>query len=460
MSTDSRGGPRLFDVYPAHQLYAAMRGALPSDAEFVWRQVGSLTVSGKTLVVMDAESYLPRYFQSEGRFLSWTAGSVEVWLQLIQRRDGHPMRVARVLLSLPGSALPSRLAQGMKQEACSMAIDSASMLVADVPRLQRCWKIGGSNCRAFLGHTQTQPERRQAKEQAAALLTSAGFALEREERGASLSFRLSGELSDDEIGRAEAILAAASLGEWINVTRTQSLAELHAELDRTFVATFFDENLQPYLFAFPTGFGDGLYYWDAIVDQDRVLGYFCDFMPPEDAGGENEMQQPIAPLELVDVEAAEDAIEIILEDAPSASLEPLPIEPGAIVSVNWGASGFHIARAMRVGPQDIEVQSINGSVAVVPAGSVVAHPGQPVFRVGDKVLALWLGSWMYPGTITAVSHEGYTVAWHDGDKPLVVRLGTLTYLDWCRSATAAPSGNPSSEWLDVTRQILGNPPSQ
>ncbi|MCI0358200.1 MAG: hypothetical protein L0211_06940, partial [Planctomycetaceae bacterium] len=62
-------------------------------------------------------------------------------------------------------------------------------------------------------------------------------------------------------------------------------------------------------------------------------------------------------------------------------------------------------------------------------------PDRPVFEIGDEVLALWKGGSLYPGTITEESPEGYTVAWHDGDTPIVVRPGTLTYLFWVVEGT-------------------------
>ena len=77
----------------------------------------------------------------------------------------------------------------------------------------------------------------------------------------------------------------------------------------------------------------------------------------------------------------------------------------------------------------------DGSRATVPTSDIFPMPDRPVFEVGDEVLALWKGGSLFSGTITEESHEGYTVAWHDGDTPLVVRPGTLTYLFWAVEGT-------------------------
>jgi hypothetical protein len=53
----------------------------------------------------------------------------------------------------------------------------------------------------------------------------------------------------------------------------------------------------------------------------------------------------------------------------------------------------------------------------------------PAWEIGRRriwrVIDLGCGS-----TNTEELSEVYTVAWHDGDTPLVVRPGTLTYMFW------------------------------
>lgn len=72
----------------------------------------------------------------------------------------------------------------------------------------------------------------------------------------------------------------------------------------------------------------------------------------------------------------------------------------------------------------------DGVRAPVPDADVIPIPPEGTFEVGDQVLALWKAGSMFAGTITEESAEGYEVAWHDGDMPLVVPPGMITYLFW------------------------------
>jgi len=114
---------------------------------------------------------------------------------------------------------------------------------------------------------------------------------------------------------------------------------------------------------------------------------------------------------------------------------PVPdVVPGAWVAIR-GRNGFWIASVETEVAGGYNVRFTDGARATVPESDVIPMPAGDVFEVGDEVLALWKGGSLYPGTITEESHEGYTVAWHDGDTPLVVRHGTLTYLFWVLEGT-------------------------
>jgi hypothetical protein len=116
-------------------------------------------------------------------------------------------------------------------------------------------------------------------------------------------------------------------------------------------------------------------------------------------------------------------------------LIPAPeVVPGAWVGIR-SRNGYWIARVESEVSGGYNVRFTDGARATVPESDIIPMPAGNVFEVGDEVLALWKGGSLYPGTITEESHEGYTVAWHDGDLPLVVKPGTLTYLFWAREGT-------------------------
>jgi hypothetical protein len=134
---------------------------------------------------------------------------------------------------------------------------------------------------------------------------------------------------------------------------------------------------------------------------------------------------------------------------------PLPsIPPGALAAVRWTDGHFYLVRLLQSLPGGSRFQFSNGEIETAPQASLVQVPSQPAFRIGDQVLAVWKTDRMFPGTVTAITAKGYTVAWHDGDAPLVVPAGMLTSLAWANRAVMAPNDRGAAGWVDVTKQVL------
>ena len=416
-------GPKRFDVMPAAILQRAMLSALPADATYAWQQAGILPVSDGRLVVMDAASYArPRHIQSEGKILPWPTDTAEVWFQVICDRTGKVLRVVGALVSLPGTDLSAIAGDLAKTEACSMPIDSATMMIADVQRLKTHWKGAGPHCRANLGGSTKDPQRRMAQEQAAALLSRAGFHVSPKEENGYLQFNVEQLQSDAQIERAESLLQASGLDLRLNVWETETGADLSDRLIQDRITQLANDAGQTYLFASSTGFGDGIYYWDALTWRGSLVGYLCDFMPPDDEADGNQASPPV-------------------QSAPQPALQPPaiakpPILAGQIATF-YRNRQFLLVKVQQPVAGGFVVQLVNGSTGTVSLSELIPNPGHPVFQMGDQVLAHWNNGFMFPGTITAISPQGYTIAWHDGDQQLVVPLGTLTFLYWAREAAAA-----------------------
>lgn len=138
-----------------------------------------------------------------------------------------------------------------------------------------------------------------------------------------------------------------------------------------------------------------------------------------------------------------------------SSISP-PIVAGSLVAVYSVIDRkFFLTRAISPVPGGYQVQHPDGAPETVERRQVVPIPAQAAFKVGDDVLALWQRDVMFPGTITAISPQGYMVAWHDGDPPLVVRPGTLTYLSWADSAMR-PGAGATQGWTNITAQVVGS----
>ncbi len=149
-----------------------------------------------------------------------------------------------------------------------------------------------------------------------------------------------------------------------------------------------------------------------------------------------------------------------------------PIIPGSPVAVRWANGRFYLARSIGPAPGGHRIHFADGAMNLMPYDSVVPVPLRPTFLRGDRVMAVWKTDQMFPGTITDLRPEGYVVAWHDGDVPLIVRPGCLTWLVWAESIMptleqrpifdpdsgleilpdAAPTGG--GQWIDVTDQVL------
>ena len=424
--------PELFDVMPAGQLQRALRQSLSEGTTLVWEHIGNLDVTQGKLGVLDAGGCDPRH-PREAKTLDWPFPQVEVWLQFAKIPGGKEDRVFAALLSAPGKGLVQEQADWETKEGESMAIDSASAAVSDYGRLLTECRAGGPLSHSCLGKGSADlPDQMQARKQAAAYLGKHGFPTRIETWATgSISITFSPGLTDEQVTAANAMLAKAGFQDraWIAGSHTSGLIE-KGLTGAPFMHV--DDGRSPYLFAFKTGFGDGIYYWDGLWRGGQLCGYLCNFVPAED---ENEDEAETA--EVIEIPEAEllDA-ELLEPELPAGRRNPLraelapPTAPGVLVAVRMRANFFWIARVGQQTPEGWAVQYPTGERANIKAENVIPIPNRPVFNVGDEVLALWYQPAMYPGKITAVSQQGYTVAWSDGDTPLVVALGTLTFLSW------------------------------
>jgi hypothetical protein len=278
---DEPGHPKLYDIMPSGQFRAAMRAALPEEASFAWRLAGTLDVTGSGLVVMDPAFFRPGAAVEEGLLLDWPAEHADVWLRAIVGANGEVLRIAAVLISVTEPELGA-VVRITKDQVGSTAVDSAHLMVADAGRLDACWEVGGPLNESSLGRDECDSKPRRVKEKAAALLTDHGFPLVRNERRRYLGYRFGRPLDNDDLARANRLLESAGLPERVNVIMPHTLALIEAGLVGAATVRVGDP-ASPYLVAFATGWGDGIYWWDRLKDGGKVLGYLCDFMAEDSA---------------------------------------------------------------------------------------------------------------------------------------------------------------------------------
>jgi hypothetical protein len=422
--------PQLFSVLPAGELKRLLRQSLSPQTQIAWQQLGTIGVTQNKLGVVDAASIHPKY-KSEIYTLDWPHAQVDVWVQRARDSGSQEDRIFAVLLLAPGRG-PQPGAWQL-EEGQSMAIDSATAAFGDYGRMLSEMRGGGTHAQTTLGRgSADNPQQKQVRQQAAAFLRQHGFPAEIETYATgSISVRFKPGLTEEQIDRANALLAPTGCPDqvWLPGSHTSGLLE--EALMKSPVTQLMDAR-GPYLFACRTGFGDGIYYWDALQQNGQLVGYLCNFVPAheEASAASSPAEQvyeadPILEAEPIDVSAP-------ARDTSRATLAP-PTLPGVIVSIKQADLVFWVARVERVIPGGFEVQKSRGELVSVPGERVIPNPGHHVFQVGDRVLAHWDQGHMFPGTITAITQQGYTVAWADGDTPRVVPFGMLTFWSWTQS---------------------------
>lgn len=417
--------PQLFDVMPASELQRALRQTLPAGTTVVWHSLGQIAITAGKIGAVDAASLHPKY-PSEIYQLDWPHPRAEIWLQLALGPDRKVERVFALLVSLPGTHLTAQHGGWEMVEGPSMAIDSASAAIGDYGRMLSEMRGGGPQSQTCLGRggSVKDPAAKQARERAAALLVQHGYPakVERYDRTDSLSVGFQPGLTDEQIAAANALLAQAGFADEVWLAGSHTSGQLADALLKTAVTHLADQH-GAYLIACKTGFGDGTYYWDGLVRAGQLCGYLCNFVPAE--AESNSADEA----EILEAEVAERTPLPPARPGPPRSQAPA-IVPGVIVAVRLPYDQFGIARVEQRSASGWGVLYVTGNRAHLTDDQVIPIPGQPVFQVGDEVLALWDGGVMYQGRVTAVSSAGYTVAWTDGSPPQVVALGTLTYWSW------------------------------
>jgi len=411
---------------------------MPAETKIAWERLGTIAVTQGKLGVADAGGLHPKY-PSEVKTLDWPHAEVDAWVQRARLPESNEDRILAIILLTPGlrQEMHPDLAQARWEviEGKSMAIDSATAAFGDHGRMLADMKAGGTHAHTCLGRgsSKNDPQQKQILQQAADLLKQHGFPASIETYATGdISVYFKPGLTDEQVERANALLAPTGCPHQVWIAGSHTSGLLEEALLKAPVTQLTDAR-GPYLFACRTGFGDGIYYWDALQQNGQLVGYLCNFVPAEEEQPSVASQQSEVVYEAdVILDAELIAPSAPARDTPRATLAP-PTVPGVIVTVKQAEMVFWVARVERVIPGGFEVQNSQGERVSVPADRVIPHPGQHVFEIGDRVLAHWDMGQMFPGTITAISQQGYTVAWADGDTPQVVPLGMLTFWSWTQS---------------------------
>ncbi|MDH4139088.1 MAG: hypothetical protein OEV43_00775 [Coriobacteriia bacterium] len=98
---------------------------------------------------------------------------------------------------------------------------------------------------------------------------------------------------------------------------------------------------------------------------------------------------------------------------------------GESVAALWDDGNFYLANVTDVDDREVVVRyADDGSSKTVPVTDVREIPNK-VWRVGDRVLAVWYMGRFYPGEVIAVDGDTHTIAWDDGSEPSEVESGKI-----------------------------------
>ena len=274
--------PKLFDVLPQAQMRQALRQAMPEGTKLVWKLAGKLDITSGALGVVDAGSCHPWHIAREAKALAWPYPIAELWLQVSEELDGRDSRVFAAMIAAPGEQAAAKDALWQTREAASMAIDSATAVVADRGRLLSCCRLGGPLSGVALGKAFAEGAVKVERERAATWLAEQGFPNRVEQwHGGSISVKFVPGLSEEQAAAANVLLKKQGFAEEVRIYDAHTSGQIGEALRKS-LFTEVDDGASPFLFAFHTGFGDGNYYWDALECDGKLCGYLCNFVP-EDA---------------------------------------------------------------------------------------------------------------------------------------------------------------------------------
>jgi hypothetical protein len=107
-------------------------------------------------------------------------------------------------------------------------------------------------------------------------------------------------------------------------------------------------------------------------------------------------------------------------------LSPQPqLAPGSAVAAKWSDGSYYLATVTAVSQQGFHILYEDGTQSILQGNDMIPVPRQPDLHPGDRVLACWTDSCMYPGVVTADKGVTFTVVWEGGGSPMDVVAGRI-----------------------------------
>ena len=271
---DESGRVKPFDLASAAELKRRLLADLPPGTVPSRQRLCELPADPKGWFAVDPRYFKPGAAHEDHRFPAFAAPAT-VFADVLVPPAGEAI-VAAVDVVLDAAA-PTHA----RELELNVAVDSARVMVAAASRIHTGWRVGGPACAANLLHaTDFMLKSEESKAEiarAVSALRQAGFELEPElER-----WQLAKAPSDADLVKARGILREAAPNVSLNVYVTETGARLDSLLAGSHFAVLEDAGSAPFAVVVRSGFGDGIYYWDELLANDRVVGYHLSFVAQE-----------------------------------------------------------------------------------------------------------------------------------------------------------------------------------
>lgn len=264
--------PKLkpFAIMSNEQFRVSKMASLSPDTQSEWRLIGTLQLENSSLHVTDP---LQMNFSNEkwgGDTLNTpTSGAVKVFLNCLVA-PGRRTYISAIKI-LFEDLIPT---QQQPHNLCT-PVDSGRILISDSRRLRKVWQIDDLISVDILVRLFERED----------LYHSANRALAEFKKMEGVEF----EKIDDDcfsflgfMTDAEFIIAKRIEAESNGVARIKvvphSMEEFDEQLKTSPIGVLYDSDGIACAFMFQSGFGDGMYYWESLIAEQRRAGYFCDLL--------------------------------------------------------------------------------------------------------------------------------------------------------------------------------------
>ncbi|TAL34476.1 MAG: DUF4537 domain-containing protein [Spirochaetes bacterium] len=102
----------------------------------------------------------------------------------------------------------------------------------------------------------------------------------------------------------------------------------------------------------------------------------------------------------------------------NVALSQTKVSTGDAVFAEWTPNSWYHGKAGIACAQGLTINFDDGDVKCCTTAQIVADvvPAASALKVGTKVLALWGNGKYYPGTVSAIAGNDYSINFDDGDK--------------------------------------------